>query len=955
MTNKILLTLRIIFILLLASSGAYAQSGKVFQDFNGNGTLDTGEPGVKGIIISSFTAANSLLATATSDGNGNYTLSPAAASGQPVRIEFEIPASMNFYQPSTSGKAYGSNIQFVTGNASNINFAVLNPAKYTEGNPFITTPLHQKGNQMTGPNKDADVLLNINNAWGANSPVGSTTSTVSDWQTPSLPIGLAKAKEIGTTYGVAYSKKRKKIYISAFYRQFCGFGPGGPGAIYQVSVDPVLGTCTAAPSVFADVAAMPGVSVMPDLHGADLTTLTHSDLRLAPTTKNSLGDLEISDDETELYTVNLTSREVIAIDATTGNMINKWAVPTTGLMTSAGPANPNDIRPFGLGYKDGELYVGAVCTGESSVVYDGTYASATGNRNLLHAYVWKLNQTTGVFTLVFDFRMRDMSYRWYCWQRSWANGVRVLNPTDNWPNAPQPILTDIEFYGNDMTLSFRDREGDLWGYEIMDPVTGRFAYGTIQGDIVGAAYNSATGTYTLESNGNIGSRTGTGAYASSGSTEFEFYRGDGATNYTNGHVENAMGGLAQYGAYPLVFSTMAPSISFNSQIISTGGLGWMDNENGNAVKAYIAYEAHSGMGTMGKANGLGDVEVLGGMPPAEIGNRVWLDYNSNGIQDADESGIAAVTVVLRSPGADGIYNNGDDQTWSQVTDANGNYYFDKTVVNDNRRASSWLNASAANSGVLPGFEYRVEIDASQSAVSSLFLTNSHGTIRDEINSDGSQSGNLISAVVNSGGPTAPGSSFRANYNIDFGFSYTVLPVNQLNISARLTSNRAAIKWETKNEENIFTYYVERSVSGADFTTIANSSSKGNGSFIYDAADDIRGISASTIYYRIKTVGKTGTVKYSNIAAVKPGLSIKLNVGPNPFANALTIQMVSDVKANAVIRIISLSGKTVHQQTTLIEKGNNSFVIDELGRLAKGIYVVEVRTADRYQRGKVAKL
>jgi protocatechuate 3,4-dioxygenase beta subunit len=52
---------------------------------------------------------------------------------------------------------------------------------------------------------------------------------------------------------------------------------------------------------------------------------------------------------------------------------------------------------------------------------------------------------------------------------------------------------------------------------------------------------------------------------------------------------------------------------------------------------------------------------------AALGNYVWNDDNRDGIQDANESGVAGVTVTL--------YDDGGTAVASTVTDANGYYYF----------------------------------------------------------------------------------------------------------------------------------------------------------------------------------------------------------------------------------------------------------------------------------------
>src|SRR5262249_7689108 len=144
--------------------------------------------------------------------------------------------------------------------------------------------------------------------------------------------------------------------------------------------------------------------------------------------------------------------------------------------------------------------------------------------------------------------------------------------------------------------------------------------------------------------------------------------------------------------------------------------------------------------------------------------------NADGRQDANEPGIAGVTVVLRSPGDDGVYNNGDDQTWSTTTDANGNYYFDNSFVNDDRRPASWIGVSSTNSGILPGFEYKLEINGAQAPISTLVLTYG-GVGSTTTDNDGTYNASLnVEYVLNPGGSTAATSEFENNYNIDFGFT-----------------------------------------------------------------------------------------------------------------------------------------------------------------------------------------
>jgi uncharacterized repeat protein (TIGR01451 family) len=58
-----------------------------------------------------------------------------------------------------------------------------------------------------------------------------------------------------------------------------------------------------------------------------------------------------------------------------------------------------------------------------------------------------------------------------------------------------------------------------------------------------------------------------------------------------------------------------------------------------------------------------------------IGDRVWLDKNYNGIQDAGEAGLCGIKVTLKGAGADGVWGTKDDITATTTTNSAGNYEF----------------------------------------------------------------------------------------------------------------------------------------------------------------------------------------------------------------------------------------------------------------------------------------
>ena len=112
--------------------------------------------------------------------------------------------------------------------------------------------------------------------------------------------------------------------------------------------------------------------------------------------------------------------------------------------------------------------------------------------------------------------------------------------------------------------------------------------------------------------------------------------------------------------------------------IYRSGLMWFDQRNGIATRGFDQVEGIKTIGsaTFQKGGGLGGVALLAVAAPVEIGNRVWLDADLNGRQDADEPAINGAVVELWT--AD---DNGEPdelvatRTTSTINGQPGTYYF----------------------------------------------------------------------------------------------------------------------------------------------------------------------------------------------------------------------------------------------------------------------------------------
>ncbi len=374
-------------------------------------------------------------------------------------------------------------------------------------------------------------------------------------------VTLATQRQIGATYGLAYVPSARSLFVGAFHKRGTAFGPGGPGAIYRVDL---------ASGAVAQWLTVPGVGI--DQH--DRAGGYWPDNRARNFVGAiSLGDVEASPDGTELYVMNLLDRQIYRYRLADKALLGR--IPTGPGAASWAP----EARPFGLAVWRGRLYHGVIRT-----------AYRSQDRSELEAYVYESALDGGGMREVNRFGLdyargnavTNASARW----QPWKDGYNSSGGTGRlgFSVFPQPMLTDIEFADNgDMILGFRDRNGDMTFFDPGGRNPPGEGTGIPAGDIVLARYNGDTWTTDPEP---------------------EFYRQDGGPRTNPVHQETGFGGLARVGLRDVVVTMGLAPLR-----ISSGGGFWFDNRTGNDVGREELYGYQSQV-NFGKANGLGDVEVL---------------------------------------------------------------------------------------------------------------------------------------------------------------------------------------------------------------------------------------------------------------------------------------------------------------------------------------------------------
>lgn len=744
--------------------------GTIFRDINNNGLNDTSEIGFSdvGITVYAYDSDNNVVGSTSVMADGSYVFDTIFDTYSEIRLEFVgLP---QYLQTGFYGSDNGTENQIHTAGTCTANLGVQNPADYCESNPNLASTCFTQGNPLddTGTAGDMDTLISFDYvSSGDGRPAGADPAQHD-----------AMASDTGAVHGLAYSPETEQLFVSALVKRHSGIGSLGEAGIYiadySTSTAPVL-------TPFADLNATLGIDFGQVGTGATpndrnvsrgLTgnpTDGQRDLdAFAKVGKTGIGDIDMSEDGSSLFVMNLFDKTVYEVSTTAPvALLNSYPVPDPG-------CSGGEHRPFGLKYKDGVLYAGIVCDASA-----GTSAD-------LDAHIVSLDHLNGATSFGGSLVTVDLDYerggvlagiascdtnttqvQWHPWTDATNPVLGACTPRTDLYVWPTPILSDIEFddHGS-MILGFMDRTGHQLGYRNALPENDSQIRLFSSGDILRVGI--VNGTYTLENAGSVttegGTFTSVGVGSSSpgpitdnnaqgpggvdGVNQGEFYSQD---NYSN-HNETSLGTLAVLPGSNEVITSVYDAVGTD---INSGGFNWFNNSDGTARDpGYLVYIGEgNNSGLFGKSNGLGDIELLCELAPIQVGNYVWLDTNGDGVQDPDEVGIENVTVELWAD-PDGIPGNGDETlVTSAITGSDGEYSFN----------------------VDPDSNYYISVDPTQTALTDLIVTDDNyagdgphptsNTSTDLHDSDGVTNAATGNVII----PFTSGSAGENDYTYDMGF------------------------------------------------------------------------------------------------------------------------------------------------------------------------------------------
>jgi hypothetical protein len=728
-------------------------TGKVFQDFNSNGSIDTTvaigvavDVGVAGIVVRAFDSTGAEVGSTTTGANGTYSLSVTGAATTSVRVEFSIPTSNTSLSGFTSsfatttgasGSTAGSAVQFVTIGDTGVNHAVNRPTEYCQNNPTLVTCSSDLG---TGATTNVGAFT-----------VPSAVNNFTDFTPTSTKIG--SSRDLGSVFGIGVDRQRNTFY-GTYVRRHVEYGSAGAvNAIYRINLDN--------PGTVTTFVTLPGTLPAHDATPVGGYGAYSGDTAIFDKVgRIGLGDVDVTPDGSTLLAVDMDEAAPKlyfvpiqgAGNAVTAGNPSSIAIPRP--TSVGGVACPGTWHPMGIGARGNRILIGGTCGAENTVSPAAPRGGdPTQSTMFVLEYTGALNGS-GSFSTIWG---TALSYERGCVYLEYSSGRLPCDPRSSqvggvlsadWAawneypywfrptgesglvgSNPQAMLANIEIADNgDLVLGLRDRFEDQLkrGLPAYSKAYVDAAYSahvpqlawpapawTSGGADLVRVCNSGSGL-VFESIGTCATFAGAESDEQlTGRKEFYYdafpamgdWLGGTGVDGVRAHGETSGGSTASMPGYPGLWAIGYDVTGANQQGIQSFG------SCAAATAGTVCRGSNTGYGSMnggyglgnlngfGKGVGLNDIEVICNMAPVQVGDRLWFDTDGDGVQDPGEAPIAGVTVRL--------YDAAGNLVSTAVTNARGEYLFSSTV---SEAANGGNTPDSSGGNLQTGKAYSIRFD-----------------------------------------------------------------------------------------------------------------------------------------------------------------------------------------------------------------------------------------------------
>ena len=947
---------------------------RVWYDNNRDGDQDAGEPGIAGVAVQLLDAANTVLATTTTDAFGMYiftNLNPGV-----YRVNFGAVAGMQ----RTALNATGGTIADITDsdadpttgrtqgytlNAGGKNMSV--DAGYYSTQPAANVGaigdrvwIDNDGNgvQDAGEPSVAGVTVTLYNNVGTVIAT-ATTDLNGNYLFPGLTPGNYTVGFSNLPAGFAFSSQDKGGNDATD-------GDANPATGRTVAVTVTGGTT----NITVDAGIRQG---LPSGLGS-LGNKVFLDLPGGVTGQQDAGELGVSGVTVQLYLDangdgSITGAEQTATATTTTNALGEYLftglnagnyqagfsnLPASYTLTvkdAAGISDDEDSDGNGVNTAvsgnpavAGKSYSDLIslAQGEDNLSVDlGLVTPA--NTNTLGNYVWfdansdgikdaAENGVPGVMVILYNNAGTAIAVTTTDAGGQYLfTGLADGNYTVGFNNYPAGFDFTLKSATNDLTGSDADRLSGRTATVTLNFAAGGTSRDNRSLDAGLITIRAALGDKVWSDLNNNGTQDA-GEYGVPGVTVSLFRPGFGLDGIA-GNADDAISvasmitdGKGNYffsnlipGNYQLEFTTIPNGMLFTQQ--NTPG----DNQN-NTNSDAIPGNANGRTTNINLSAGETDLTVDAGLTvprPATIGNRVWNDFDADGIQDTNEPGIGGILVTL--------YNASNQPIGSAVTDGNGMWQITNIPAGIGYYVIFSPNLPSFNTTATPGSNPAWTTQNLGANGTGGLDSGTESDLDSDVTSTGANAGRTAAFNI------VPGNNFP---NIDAGIINwsrgNVLPIQLVSFTAQPQGNNVQVNWVVATETKVATYQVLYSTNGINFTGIGSQPATGSLNYSQLHTSPQQGLN----YYRLKVIDLDGAISYSEIRKVNFGKALdNISLYPVPANTFVNITFSAGmVNKPATISILSIDGRLMLKQN--IAALNQTETIN-LSKLASGKYIVSM--------------
>ncbi len=234
------------------------------------------------------------------------------------------------------------------------------------------------------------------------------------------------------------------------------------------------------------------------------------------------------------------------------------------------------------------------------------------------------------------------------------------------------------------------------------------------------------------------------------------------------------------------------------------------------------------------------------------------------------------------------------------------------------------------------------------------------------------SAEATSAYMGNGGTTSgdptPGSictvqrtpvAFGCPFERDWRCIPYLLNGEEIRFQGHLQENKVELIWTVSCSQEPDYFIIERSTDRVRFDAVMQVNARPviHDNEKYGGTDDLAGLRIPVLFYRVKTVMKSGKTILSGIISVSLNAHeiARIKMIPNPVKEEIQLNVYMPAAMPAVLLIADLNGQILFRGYYHLIKGNNTLQINDTVKLPDGMYILRMMAGGELLTEKFTKI